>query len=42
MVLPANQRGLFEAKMRSPGNYSDEDMQLFQDAWRSMIAEDLE
>jgi hypothetical protein len=35
-------RGLYEAKMRSSGNYSDEDLQLFQDAWRSMIAEDLE
>jgi hypothetical protein len=35
-------RGLYEAKMRIAGNYSDEDMQLFQDAWRSMIAEDLE
>jgi len=35
-------RGLYEAKMRSAGNYSDEDMHLFQDAWKSMIAEDLE
>jgi predicted transcriptional regulator len=35
-------RGLYEAKMRSAGNYSDEDMYLFQDAWKSMIAEDLE
>ena len=34
-------RGLYEAKMRSAG-YSDEDMHLFQDAWKSMIAEDLE
>jgi hypothetical protein len=34
-------RGLYEAKMRSTG-YSDEDMHLFQDAWKSMIAEDLE
>jgi hypothetical protein len=35
-------RGLYEAKMRSAGYYSDEDLHLFQDAWRSMIAEDLE
>jgi hypothetical protein len=35
-------RGLYEAKIHSSGNYSDEDIQLFQDAWRSMIAEDLE
>jgi predicted DNA-binding protein len=35
-------RGLYEAKMRSAGNYSQEDMHLFQDAWKSMIAEDLE
>ncbi len=34
-------RGLYEAKMRSAG-YSDEDMCLFQDAWKSMIAENLE
>jgi hypothetical protein len=34
-------RGLYEAKMRSAG-YSDEDLHLFQDAWKSMIAEDLE
>jgi hypothetical protein len=35
-------RGMYEAKMRSAGNYSQEDVYLFQDAWRSMIAEDLE
>jgi Ribbon-helix-helix domain len=35
-------RGLYEAKMRSVGTYSEEDMHLFQDAWKSMIAEDLE
>ena len=35
-------RGLYEAIMRSAGNHSDEDMHLFHDAWRSMIAEDLE
>ncbi len=34
-------RGLYEAKMRTAG-YSDEDMYLFQDAWKSMIAENLE
>ncbi len=34
-------RGLYEAKMRTAG-YSDEDMHLFQDAWKSMITEDLE
>lgn len=28
--------------MRGAGTYSDEDIPLFQDAWRSMIAEDLE
>ena len=33
--------GLYEAKMRSAG-YSQEDVYLFQDAWKSMIAEDLE
>ena len=33
-------RGLYEAKMRSAG-YSEEDMHLFQDAWKSMIAEDV-
>ena len=31
----------YEAKIRSAG-YSDVDVNLFQDAWRSMIAEDLE
>jgi predicted DNA-binding protein len=35
-------RGLYEAKMRSAGTYSEEDLYLFQDAWKSMIAEDLE
>lgn len=35
-------RGMYEAKMRSAGNYSQEDVYLFQDAWKSMIAEDLE
>jgi hypothetical protein len=34
-------RSLYEAKMRTTG-YSEEDMHLFQDAWKSMIAEDLE
>jgi hypothetical protein len=34
-------RGLYEAKMRSAG-YSEEDMHLFQDAWKTIIAEDLE
>ena len=29
-------RGLYEAKMRSAG-YSDEDMHLFQDAWKTML-----
>jgi Ribbon-helix-helix domain len=32
-------RGLYEAKMRSAG-YSDEDMHLFQDAWKRMLTED--
>jgi hypothetical protein len=41
-MLEHASRGLYEAKMRSSGNYSDEDMHLFHDAWRSMIAEDLE
>jgi hypothetical protein len=35
-------RGLYEAKMRSAGSYIDEDMHLFQDAWKSKRAEDLE
>jgi hypothetical protein len=30
-------RGLNEAKMRSAGNYSDEDMHLFHDAWKLML-----
>jgi hypothetical protein len=34
-------RGLYEAKMRSAG-YSEEDLYLFQDAWKAMIAEDFE
>jgi hypothetical protein len=34
-------RGFYEAKMRSAG-YSQEDVYLFQDAWKSMIAEVLE
>ena len=34
--------GLYEAKMCSTGNYSDEDKQIFQDTWRLMKAEDLE
>ncbi len=31
-------RGLYEAKMRSAG-YSDEDIHLFQDAWKRMLTE---
>jgi ABC-type nitrate/sulfonate/bicarbonate transport system substrate-binding protein len=34
-------RGLYEGRMRSAG-YSEEDMYMFQAAWKSMIAEDLE
>ena len=30
----------YDPKMRSAG-YSEEDMHLFQDAWKSMIAEDV-
>ena len=44
MLYPFAEKTLtgHEAKMRSAGTYSDEDMQVFQDAWKSMIAEDSE
>jgi hypothetical protein len=34
-------RGLYEAKLRTSG-YSEEDIHLFQDVWKTMLAEDLE
>jgi predicted DNA-binding protein len=33
-------RGLYEAKMRAAG-YNEEDVHLFRDAWKLMLAEDL-